>query len=351
MNLDLTADSVTLTERLINIESVSRNEHAIAEAIEQALRTVGHLEVTRRGNTLVARTGFGRSERVVIAGHIDTVPLNNNLPARNDGLTLFGLGACDMKGGVGVALKLAGSLVEPSRDLTFVFYECEEIDSTQNGLGRLVRSDPMLLEADFAILMEPTNAVVEAGCQGTLEAEVRTRGERAHSARSWKGVNAIHLIAPALEQLSRYRPRRPVIEGLAYHEGLNAVFLSGGIAGNVVPDECVLTVNHRFAPDRSVADAVAFVDEFFDGFDVNVVDSAPSALPGLERPAARAFLAAVGGQAQPKFGWTDVARFTELGVPAVNYGPGDPLLAHTQNEYVPLHQIRRCEEQLRRWLS
>jgi len=351
MSLDLTADAVALTEQLVNIESVSQNELAIADAIAAALAPLAHLEVARRGNTLVARTALGRGERVVIAGHIDTVPLNDNLPARNDGTLLHGLGTCDMKGGVAVALRLAATLPEPNRDLTFIFYECEEIDSEFNGLATLVESDPELMAADFAILMEPSNAVVEAGCQGTLRAEIRTHGERAHSARSWKGVNAIHLAAPILERLNSYVARQPEIDGLTYHEGLTAVFISGGVAGNVLPDECVVTVNHRFAPDRTEAEAADFVRAFFEGYDVTVTDSAPGALPGLDRPAAKAFLEAVGGVANPKFGWTDVARFTGLGIPAVNFGPGDPMLAHKQEEFVPLEHVHRCEQQLRDWLT
>jgi len=351
MSLDLTAGAVALTEQLVDIESVSQNEKSIADAVEAALTGLEHLAITRRGNTIVARTDLGRGERVVIAGHLDTVPLNDNLPARNDGTNLHGLGSCDMKGGVGVALTLAATLPDPNRDLTYIFYEAEEIDSAYNGLRLLTESDPELVEADFAILMEPSNAVVEAGCQGTLRVDVRTRGERAHSARSWMGSNAIHGIGAVLNRLNDYVAREPVIDGLTYHEGLNAVFIRGGVAGNVIPDECVVEVNFRFAPDRSEEDAAAFVREFFDGFEVMVTDTAPGALPGLDRPAAKAFLDAVGGEANPKFGWTDVARFTVLGVPAVNYGPGDPLLAHKQEEFVPLEQIRRCEQQLREWLT
>ncbi len=351
MSLDLSADVVTLTEQLVDIESVSRNEKEIADAIEAALTPLAHLEVIRRGHTIVARTMLGRPERVVIAGHIDTVPLNDNLPSRNDGTHLHGLGTCDMKSGVAVALKLAADLNEPNRDITFLFYEAEEIEAEFNGLSQLVESDPDLMRADFAILMEPSNASVEAGCQGTMRVDVRLRGERSHSARSWKGVNAIHKAAPVLARLNEYVARKPVIDGLEYHEGLNAVFISGGVAGNVLPDECVVTVNHRFAPDRSESEAAAYLHEFFDGFELTISDSAPGALPGLDQPAAKAFLAAVGGAANPKFGWTDVARFTGLGVPAVNFGPGDPLLAHKQDEFVPLEHIVRCELQLRDWLG
>jgi len=349
--LDLTADVVTLTEQLVNIESVSGNEDAIAEAVEAELRALPHLEVTRFGNTVVARTTQGRAERVVIAGHLDTVPVNDNLPARRDVGTLHGLGTCDMKGGVAVALRIAATMPVTSRDITFLFYECEEVEADRNGLKLLGESHPDLLHADFAILMEPSDAVVEAGCQGTMRVDVTTRGERAHSARAWRGVNAIHGAAEVLSRLTAYEPRRPVIDGLEYHEGLNAVFISGGVAGNVVPDRCTVSVNYRFAPDRSEEEALAHVREVFDGFDVEVSDSAPAAMPGLSVPAAAAFVEAVGGVVNPKFGWTDVARFSALGIPAVNFGPGDPHLAHKQEESVPLEHLHRVEQQMRTWLA
>jgi succinyl-diaminopimelate desuccinylase len=354
-SLDLDADVVTLTAQLVDIASVSLDEKAIADAVEAALSPLPHLTVTRRGHTVVARTDLGRAERVVIAGHLDTVPLNDNLPHRReqtpDGELLHGLGTCDMKGGDAVILKLAAEVAEPNRDVTYILYEAEEIEAEHNGLRKLGLSDPDLLAADFAILMEPSNAAVEAGCQGTLRLEVRTHGERAHSARSWRGVNAIHAAGDVLARLAAYEARRPVIDGLEYHEGLNAVFISGGVAGNVVPDACVVTVNHRFAPDRTEAEAEAFVREFFAGYDVELVDSAPGALPGLGVPAAAAFVEAVGGRVAPKFGWTDVARFSALGIPAVNFGPGDPMYAHKQDEFVPAADIVRCERQLRSWLG
>lgn len=350
-SLDLSLDAVALTEQLVNIESVSHHETEIADAVEKALVALPHLSVVRRGNTVVARTDLGRPERVVIAGHLDTVPVNDNLPARRDGDLLHGLGTCDMKGGDAVILRIAATVPEPNRDLTLVFYEAEEVEAVHNGLRKLSESDPDLLAADFAILMEPSNASVEAGCQGTLRVEVRTTGERAHTARSWRGVNAVHAMGEVLDRLRDYRARTPEIDGLTYHEGLNAVGIRGGVAGNVVPDECVVEVNFRFAPDRSEADALAFVTDFFDGFELEVTDSAPGALPGLHLPAAKAFVDAVGGEVAPKFGWTDVALFSRLGVPAVNYGPGDPLFAHKQDEHVPVADIRRCEEQLRAWLE
>ena len=355
IQLDLTTDVVTLTQQLVDIESVSRNEQVIADAVEAALAAYDHLTVSRHGNTIAARTELGRTERVVIAGHLDTVPVNDNLPARYerrpDGDLLHGLGTCDMKGGDAVLLRLAATLAEPSRDVTYLLYDAEEIEAEHNGLNLLSRSHPELLAADFAILMEPSNGGVEAGCQGTLRVEVRTTGERAHSARSWRGVNAIHRAGEVLRRLEEYDARRPVVDGLEYHEGLNAVAVRGGVSGNVVPDECVVEVNYRFAPDRSEAEAEAFVREFFSGYDVTLTDSAPGARPGLDRPAAKAFVEAVGGEVNPKFGWTDVARFSALGVPAVNYGPGDPLFAHKQDEHVPVEQIRHCEDRLRAWLE
>ncbi len=351
MSLDLSADVVELTRQLVDFPSESLSEGPLADAVEAALAGRDHLELTRVGNTVVARTTLGRAERVVIAGHLDTVPENGNLPSRLEDGVLHGLGSVDMKGGVAVGLKLAASLTEPVRDVTYVFYDAEEIAAIHNGLGKLSETRPDLLEADFAILMEPSNALVEAGCQGTMRIEVTTTGERAHTARAWMGVNAIHAAGEILSRLNAYEPRKPVIDGLEYHEGLNAVFISGGVAGNVLPDACTVTVNYRFAPDRSVEEAEAFLRDFFAGHAVIVTDASPGALPGLTKPAARAFLEAVGGAPAPKFGWTDVSRFSALGVPAVNFGPGDPLLAHKAEEHVAVEEIVRCEQQLTAWLG
>lgn len=348
--LPLSLDVVSLTMALVNTPSVSHTEGAIAGSVEAALGALQHLEVERFGNTVVARTDAGHAERVVVAGHLDTVPENDNLLAYVEMGKLYGLGACDMKGGVAVMLKLA-ALGSYGRDVTFVFYDCEEVASEHNGLRKLAAERPDLLQADLAILMEPSNAGVEAGCQGTIRVEVTVPGTRAHSARSWTGDNAIHKAGELLRRLEEYQPRQPVIDGLTYHEGLNAVFVRGGVAGNVIPDECVITVNYRFAPDRSESEAEAFVREFFAPYDVVVTDSAPGALPGLGLPAAKAFVEAVGATVAPKFGWTDVARFSALGVPALNYGPGDPQLAHRRDEYVPTAQLTECEHVLKEWLQ
>lgn len=350
-NIDLKSDIVTLTAAIVDIASESLHEQEIADAVEQELRGYEHLDVIRDGHTIVARTTLGRAERVVIAGHLDTVPANGNFPSRLDGETLHGLGTCDMKGGVAIALSLAASVPEPVRDVTYVFYEAEEIAAEFNGLGRLARERPDLLAGDFAILMEPSDAGVEAGCQGTMRVEIRTAGERAHSARSWMGSNAIHALGPVLDVLNTYVPREVEIDGLVYREGLNAVGISGGVAGNVIPDEGVVTVNYRFAPDRSEAQAHEHLQEVFEGFGLAVTDSAPGALPGLQQPAAAAFVAAVGREPRPKFGWTDVAQFTQLGVPAVNYGPGDPIFAHKADEQVPVEHLHRVLATLTDWLT
>lgn len=348
--LDLSRDVVGLTADLVDVASESLGEQEIADAVNAALVACPHLAVERDGNTLVARTDLGHPERVVIAGHLDTVPANDNFPSRMVGDELWGLGSCDMKGGVAVALRLAARAASARRDVTFVFYEAEEIAREFNGLGRIARRRPELLAADFAILMEPTDARIEAGCQGTLRADVSTRGVRAHSARAWMGDNAIHAAGEIIRRLTTYAPRVVDVDGLEYREGLNAVGIHGGVAGNVIPDEATVTVNYRFAPDRDEAAAAAHVREVFDDFDVAIVDSAPSARPGLARPAAAAFVADLGVEVAPKFGWTDVAQFSELGIPAVNFGPGDPTLAHRADERVPVAQLRAVDDAMTRWL-
>jgi len=351
--LDLGADVVTLTAVLCNIESVSGNEKEIADAVEAALRPLDHLKVTRDGHTVIARTNLGRPERVVLAGHLDTVPLTDppNLPIRREGENLVGRGACDMKGGLAVQLRLAAALSEPTRDITYVFYDCEEVDRERNGLARVARDHPELLQADFAVLLEPTDGAVEGGCKGTLRVEVRAKGRAAHSARPWNGRNAIHEAATILGRLVAYQPRTIEVDGLEYHEALNAVGIRGGVAGNIIPDECVVTVNYRFAPNVSGDDALAHVRELFEGYAVELKDTAEGARPGLHLPAAKAFVASLGVPVHAKEGWTDVALFSELSIPAVNFGPGDPNWAHHDHELVPVHQLVDAEAAMLRWLA
>ncbi|MDQ1745716.1 MAG: succinyl-diaminopimelate desuccinylase [Pseudonocardiales bacterium] len=348
--LDLSRSSAQLTADLVDIESVSGDEARITDAVEAAARRHDRLAVRRLGNVVIVRTELGRTERVVLAGHLDTVPVAGNLPSRVADGRLHGCGSSDMKSGVALQLRvleLVGTgALEPAVDLTWLFYDCEEIEATRNGLNRVAAEHPELLAADLAILLEPTNGTVEGGCQGSMRAQLSTDGRRAHSARSWLGINAIHLAAPILQRLADYRAREVQVEGLTYREGLNAIYVEGGVAGNVIPDRCLVTVNYRFAPDRSEAEAEAHLRSVFDGFDLAVLDSAPGARPGLDRPLAQRAVAALGGEVAGKLGWTDVSRFSALGIPALNFSPGDPNLAHRADESVELAQVERCEQLL-----
>jgi succinyl-diaminopimelate desuccinylase len=322
--------------------------------VEAALRgQTSGFEIIRNGNAVLARTRLGRPARVLLAGHLDTVPAADNLPSRRDGDLLHGCGTVDMKSGDAVFLHLAATVAEPVHDLTLVFYDCEEIDAASNGLGRIEQELPDWLDADVAVLGEPTAGYIEAGCQGTLRVVVHTHGIRAHSARSWLGDNAIHRLSAVLDRLAGYRARNVEIDGCLYREGLSAVRIGGGIAGNVIPDAASVTVNYRFAPDRSTAEALQHVHEVFDGLDVRIqqTDAAAGALPGLSKPAAKALVEAAAGQVRAKYGWTDVSRFAARGIPAVNFGPGDPNLAHCRDEQVPVDQITAAAETLRRYLS
>ena len=365
-HLDLRQDVALLTAALIDINSVSGNEKELADSVEHALRRIPQLDVVRDGDSIIARTALGRQERVILAGHLDTVPLPTTegslgtVPsfwpsgAPGEGL-LYGRGTTDMKGGVAVQLALAASMfdggAEPSKDVTFVFYDHEEVEAVKSGLGRLVRNHGGLLHGDFAILLEPTHGTVEGGCNGTSRFEATTAGEAAHSARAWMGSNAIHAAAPILARLAAYEPATVNVDGLDYRESLNAVKINGGTAGNVIPDRCVVEINYRFAPDKTPDQAEAHVRALLEGFDVVRTDAAAGARPGLNHPAAASFVAAVGAEPKPKYGWTDVARFSELGIPAVNFGPGDPLLAHKDNEHVDAEAVRECLRALRTWLS
>jgi succinyl-diaminopimelate desuccinylase len=366
LQLDLRQDVALLTAAIMDINSVSGNETELADAVEDALRTLPELHIVRDGDSVIARTELGNPERVILAGHLDTVPLpltkgsKGTVPSSwesgvpGEGI-LYGRGATDMKGGVAVQLALAATMFDggatPKRDVTFVFYDHEEVEAVKSGLGRLVRNHGHLLDGDFAILLEPTDGTVEGGCNGTSRFEATTVGEAAHSARAWMGSNAIHAAAPILARLAAYEPATVNVDGLEYRESLNAVKINGGTAGNVIPDRCVVEINYRFAPDKTPDQAEAVVRNLLEGFDVVRTDAAAGARPGLQHPAAASFVAAVGAEPKPKYGWTDVARFSELGIPAVNFGPGDPLLAHKDNEHVHADAVRKCLQALQDWLA
>lgn len=351
--IDLSKNLVELTMDLCNIESVSGSEKQLADAIERAL-ALPHLRVLRDGNAVVASTNSGKP-RVLIAGHIDTVPVANNLPSQLHHFereqVIVGRGSVDMKGGVAVMLKLASELVNPRYDISWIFYDNEEVDSSKNGLGRLAQNHPELLKGEFAILCEPTSALVEGGCNGTLRALIRTKGVKAHSARPWMGENAIHKATPILQKLSAFEPQTIAVDGLEYRESLNAVSIKAGIAGNVIPDLCEVEINYRFAPSKNAQAAKAQIEDLFSGFEIEFVDVAEGARPGLDTELARQFLAATATTARPKYGWTDVARFSALGIPAINFGPGDPSLAHADNENLPVGHLFDVEKGLRSWLS
>ncbi|MCX4096052.1 succinyl-diaminopimelate desuccinylase [Nocardia sp. alder85J] len=361
--IDLHADPIALTAALVDIPSVSRDEAAIVDVVARALReqTEG-FEVVRHGNTVLARTSRGLPTRVILAGHLDTVPIADNVPGRfevdpHGNEVLYGCGTCDMKSGDAVFLHLAATVADPVCDLTLIFYDCEEIAAEYNGLGRIERELPEWLNGDLAVLGEPSGGWIEAGCQGTMRARLTVTGTRAHTARAWLGDNAIHHLAPILDRLGGYRPREVDLDGCVYREGLSAVRVSGGVAGNVVPDEAEVDVNFRFAPDRTLDQATEHVREVFDGLalDFERTDGAPGALPGLSAPAAKDLVEMVhthgGGGVRAKYGWTDVSRFAARGIPAVNFGPGDPNLAHKVDEHVPTGQITMVSDILRSYLT
>ncbi|WP_306360777.1 succinyl-diaminopimelate desuccinylase [Nocardia sp. CC227C] len=363
MTIDLRADPIALTAALVDIPSVSKDEAVIADTVAWALReqTEG-FEILRHGNTVLARTNRGLPTRVILAGHLDTVPIADNVPGHfvegeNGERLLYGCGSVDMKSGDAVFLHLAATVAEPVHDLTLIFYDCEEIAAEFNGLGRIERELPEWLDGDLAILGEPSGGWVEAGCQGTLRARITTAGMRAHSARAWLGDNAIHRLAPVLERMAAYRARDVDIDGCVYREGLSAVRISGGVAGNVVPDAAEVDVNFRFAPDRTLDEATEHVRAIFDGLDIAFerTDGAPGALPGLSAPAAKDLMRIVhahgSGGVRAKYGWTDVSRFAARGIPAVNFGPGDPNLAHKRDEHLPVTQITEVTAMLRSYLT
>ena len=351
--LDLHADPVDLTAALVDIPSVSRDERRIADEVERALREQTGYEVIRNGDAVLARTDFGRPTRVVLAGHLDTVPIADNVPSHRDADHIYGCGTCDMKSGDAVFLHLAATVAEPVHDITLIFYDCEEIEASVNGLGRIERELPDWLRADVAVLGEPTGGYIEAGCQGTLRALVSATGTRSHSARSWLGDNAIHKLGEVLDRLKSYQGRVVDIDGCTYREGLSAVGIDGGVASNVIPDAASVTVNFRFAPDRTPEAALAHIRDVFTGLDVDLhqTDSAAGALPGLHHPAAAALVDAAGGLVRAKYGWTDVSRFAALGIPAVNFGPGDPNVAHRRDERVSIAQIAAVTTTLHRYLT
>jgi succinyl-diaminopimelate desuccinylase len=346
-------DLLAVTRDLMAVPSLSRDEAALAELVEKTLGVCPWLGVERVGDNVVARTALGRFQRLVLAGHLDTVPPSANAAPRLDGDTLWGVGASDMKGGLAVMLDLATSVQEPAVDVTWCFYAREEIGREDSGLLELWTHRPELLEGDAAVLGEPTSALVEAGCQGTMRVRIGLRGVRAHTARPFTGRNAIHRLAPLLQRVAAWPGREVVLDGCMYAEQLQAVSVEGGVAGNVVPDEVWVVVNHRYAPDRRAAAAEAFLHELLDpvlepdaGDEWELLDAGDGAPPSLEHPLLHSLVEQSGAAPKAKVGWTDVASFWEHGVPAANFGPGDPLLAHHPDERVSRAQLERARDVL-----
>ena len=345
----MTTDLLQATARLVDIPSPSHDEGALADVIEEQLGEAAWLRLHRVGHNVVARTEMGRDRRLILAGHLDTVPANGNERAVVDGAVLHGLGAADMKGGLAVMVELARAARNPRVDVTFVFYVCEEVDTRHSGLLQLESERPELLQGDVAILGEPTGCRVEAGCQGNLRAVVRLGGRRAHTARPWMGVNAVHRAGPLLDSVAAWPGREPVIDGCTYREALQVVAIEGGVANNVVPDEVCLTVNHRFAPDRDVDAAWSWLQSMLGpllddarGDSLELAHSAVGALPGLADPVLADLVARTGEPPRAKLGWTDVAFFAQRGIAATNFGPGDPTLAHTPEERVERRDLDRA---------
>ncbi|MDO4762252.1 MAG: succinyl-diaminopimelate desuccinylase [Corynebacterium sp.] len=355
--VDLFCDPVGLTAALVDIESPSHEEKTIADAIEHALRQLDGVLVDRVGNTVVARTDRGLGQRVILAGHCDTVPIAGNVPSTR-GLddqgrdTLFGCGTVDMKSGLAVYLNAFARLAaDPALryDLTLVCYEGEEVASVYNGLGHVHTQRPELLVGDVALLGEPSGSMIEAGCQGSIRLKVVATGVRAHSARSWLGKNAMHALAPVISNIAAYQAKEVLVDDCLYHEGLNIVHCESGVATNTIPDEAWMFVNFRFAPNRSVDQALEHMLEVLDlpeGVRFEVDDAVPGARPGLDRPVVQELIAATGGKVRAKYGWTDVARFSELGIPAVNFGPGDPSFCHKKDEQCPVEMITEVSQVL-----
>jgi succinyl-diaminopimelate desuccinylase len=350
-------DLLDLTEELCAIPSVSRDETKLADTVAARLAArAGGLAVDRLGDNLVARTQLGRDQRIVLAGHLDTVPANGNEVPRRDGDTLHALGAADMKGGLAVLLRLAEDLTargDSGRfDVTLVLYEGEEIAEQFNGLKRLFAEQPEWVAGDMAVLLEPTGCWVEAGCQGTLHVRASFHGARAHSARPWMGTNAIHRASEVLARLAAHEADTVDVDGLPFRESLQVVRIEGGVAHNVVPDHASLVVNRRFAPAYSTEQAQAQVEELLTGADeIEVLNASPAAPPNLWDPLVAELIGTFDLGVRPKLGWTDVARFAAHGVPALNFGPGDPEIAHTAGEHVTRESLEGCYAVLARFLG
>jgi succinyl-diaminopimelate desuccinylase len=324
-----------------------------APLTEAVLRRCRALDVPheRIGNAVVARTGED-GDAVALVGHLDTVPNWEGGTATVEGDRIVGRGAADMKGGVAVMVRLLERLAREPRPVVHVFYDREEGPHLENGIHRVIAESRLLGRPGLAVVLEPTAGTIHAGAVGTLNAEVVYRGAAAHAARPWEGRNAVTAGGPALVRFGARERRAVEVDGLTYYDVVTVTTAVGGTARNVVPDRFALGVNVRYAPGRSAAEARAEVAALA-GAEAEIawLDDAASARPALDAPAVAAFVRRTGLEVRPKQAWTDVATLSAAGIPALNYGPGDPAQAHQPGEWVSVTAMARCEDVLLGFLT
>jgi succinyl-diaminopimelate desuccinylase len=337
---------------LVDIRSVSGEEQALTGWLARQVGAQPHLEVVHeQGDALVF--GLGGSPEVLIAGHSDTVPEQGNLPGRLADGFLHGLGAADMKGALAVMLALAGELGSrrPALNPQFVIFGGEELPQSNGVLGKLFGTCPSLLEARLAVMMEPTANRLQAGCLGNIKAELVFEGVAAHSARPWLGRNAIHDAIGALQGPVSLEPYDVVLEGLRFREVLSVTEIHGGIANNVIPDQVVCGLNFRYAGSRSPAQAEARLRELVGTTGkLTVIGNAPSAPVPAGNDLLDRLRQAGDLPMEPKQAWTPVAEFAAHGLDAINFGPGDPRMAHRRDERIAVDAMDTSLEVLRRFL-
>jgi succinyl-diaminopimelate desuccinylase len=321
------------TLQLVDVPSESRSELALVDLVRDL---VPGRPVYDNGEVLLYGAG-----PVVLAGHLDTIPAQGNLPGRIDDGVVHGVGASDMKGGVAVMVELARAGV-PGR---YLFFTREEVPVEESPLPELFESG-LLADAELAVVLEPTDCILQAGCLGNIQARVTFHGESAHSARPWTGVNAIHELVRGLEGLVRLEPVDVELDGLVYREVISAVRVEGGIAANVIPANASVELNFRFMQDNPVRRLTSLIPSG----EIEVLHRSPSARPALTNPHI-ARLRELVPEVAPKQAWTPVAQFAERGIDAINYGPGLTRYAHRQDEQVPIENLARAHETLRRFLS
>lgn len=347
-----------LTKDLIQINSVSGNEKQLVDKLENHLKSFSHLKLTRISNTLVAECKKPETAQIILAGHVDTVPPASNETVKIVGNTLYGLGACDMKGGIAVMIKLAESAKDFNVSTRFIFYESEEVEINKNGLQLLSRRQPELLKADGAILLEPTNSQLELGCQGVLLFNIQVKGVKAHAARPWKGVNSITRAPKIIESVKSFPKKKVMLEGVCYKESLEPVKFNSGSATNVIPDLAEITLSYRFAPDKSADIAQAEIFSHFKhvldnslGDNIVILEARNGAYPASKSGIFKQLFELTSNKVSAKLGWTDVAFFSENQTVAVNFGPGDPQLAHSPDEKLEKGELEQSYKILTQFLK